>query len=301
MQSERKAAEPRPENVPNRAESFRDIVEWLLGMEARAAGIYVRLAEAFGADAEFRDLLTSLSKDEDEHYAALKKVFERIGKGLQPLLRMDGAARKEAEEKFRRVEESLAKGLSEEDALDFIVDIEFSEFNSLFLYAAAALDRSEFVPVATVKIRRHKKRVENFLRSRGLTARIESMKNLPELWREKILIVDDEDMISHAVQSVFENECLVANARDGATALKMVNEAYYSVIITDIGLPVMSGIEFYKRASVAYPSIRERVLFFTGWTDENTLSFLLENNLSYITKPVGIREIKKAVVEKLTR
>jgi CheY-like chemotaxis protein len=296
MQSENKAAA-----TPEPPESFREIVEWLVAIEARAAGLYGRLSEAFAGDAELKELLTELGRDEDEHHAVLKCVFERIGQtGFTPLIRIGGEAKKETEEKFRGLEEGLAKGLTEDDALDFIVDIEFSEFNSLFLYAAAALDRSEFVP-AVIHIRRHKKRVENFLRSRGLMARLEKIKKLPELWREKILIIDDEDMINHAIQSVFENECLVANARNGADALKMVGETYYSVIITDIALPVMSGIEFYKRASAIFPSIRERIIFFTGIADEKILSFLNENNLSYIIKPVGIREIKKAVMDVLSR
>jgi len=296
MHSENKAVAP-----PEPPETFKDIVEWLVAIEARAARLYGRLSEAFAGDAGLKDLLTELGRDEDEHHAVLKNVFERIGEaGFAPLIRIGGEAKKETEERFRRVEEGLTKGLSKDDALDFIVDIEFSEFNSLFLYAAAAIDRSEFVP-AVIHIRRHKKRVENFLLLRGLTGRLEKIKRLPELWREKILIIDDEDMIAHAIQSVFENECLVANAKDGTEALRMVGETYYSVIITDIGMPVMSGIEFYKRASAVFPSIRDRIVFFTGLADDKTLSFLHENNLSYIIKPVGIREIKKAVMDVLSR
>ncbi len=282
------------------AQSFRDIVEWLLSIEGRASRVYEALAGAF-KDPELKDLLSGLSRDELEHHAVLKSVFERIGDArLRSVIRVDAGSRKEVEDMFRRMEECISRGVTEDEALDFAVGIESSEFNSLFLYAAAAFDRDEFAP-ATAKIRQHKKRIENFLRARGLEARTMKIKGLPELWREKILVVDDEEMIVYAIQSVFENECLIANASDGAAALKMVADAYYSVIIVDVGLPVMNGIEFYKKASEAYPSIRERVLFLTGCTDESILSFLHKNGVSYITKPVGIREIKRAVVEKLAR
>ena len=61
-------------------------------------------------------------------------------------------------------------------------------------------------------------------------------------------------------------------------------------------MPVMDGIEFYRRAVKRYPNIQGRFLFFTGLLDEERLSFFKENNLKYIVKPSPIGDIRKVVI-----
>jgi CheY-like chemotaxis protein len=65
----------------------------------------------------------------------------------------------------------------------------------------------------------------------------------------KILIVEDEDDARETLAEFFEDEgCLVATAANGAEALdRLANDELPSVVILDLLMPVLDGIEVYER------------------------------------------------------
>jgi CheY-like chemotaxis protein len=70
----------------------------------------------------------------------------------------------------------------------------------------------------------------------------------------------------------------------------------YDVVLTDIRMPGMSGIELYENIKERRPELAGRFIFITGDVSDNNTRMLLENNrLSYITKPFG----SKALVQKV--
>ncbi len=113
---------------------------------------------------------------------------------------------------------------------------------------------------------------------------------------EKILIVDDEKIIINVLKILLSKNGNVESAENGEEALRKLGENYYSVIIADIDMPVMNGIDFYNKAVEKYPSVRKRFLFYTGHSDEH-LSFFTSNNLKYLPKPSQMKVIKSAVSE----
>ncbi len=70
----------------------------------------------------------------------------------------------------------------------------------------------------------------------------------------KILIVDDERSIRNTLKEILEYEKYkVEEAEDGAKGLKMINENHYDVVILDIKMPKMDGIEVLEKAIAENP------------------------------------------------
>ena len=120
---------------------------------------------------------------------------------------------------------------------------------------------------------------------------------IPARWQEKILVVDDKVMITNLLKVTLEDEGAVEIAENGAEALDKINGQYFRLIISDIDMPVMSGIDLYKKAVAMYPSIRGRFLFYTAHSDPENVSFFEKNRLRYLTKPAHIKEIRTVVKE----
>jgi DNA-binding response OmpR family regulator len=63
-----------------------------------------------------------------------------------------------------------------------------------------------------------------------------------------VLVVDDDDMIRRLVRAVLEaDEFEVAEARDGAMALKLAQESPPSVVVLDVMMPGLDGVEVCRR------------------------------------------------------
>ena len=121
------------------------------------------------------------------------------------------------------------------------------------------------------------------------------------MWQEKILVVDDEKTLADLVATILYDEGAIETAANGQEGLKKIGGKYFAAVVTDVDMPVMGGIEFYKKAVEIYPNMKDRFLFFTGSAGEERIAFFNKNNLKYLTKPSPIGDIKKAVVDIISR
>ena len=106
-----------------------------------------------------------------------------------------------------------------------------------------------------------------------------------------ILIVDDESEVVNFLAAALENEGLVQIAENGKKALEKLQQQHFDVIVADINMPVMNGIEFYRLAEAQYPDIWQRFIFFTGLGENAIISFFERKRLAYLIKPVTVDDV----------
>jgi len=121
------------------------------------------------------------------------------------------------------------------------------------------------------------------------------------IFQERLLVVDNDKEASDLLLSILEHEGLVVCASNAEQALDRIDEDYCAAVITAIDLPVIDGIEFYRRAVEKYPNIGRRFLFLVDETElDKHLDFFEANDLKYRIKTPLLDNIRKAVTEILS-
>jgi CheY-like chemotaxis protein len=291
-------------------ENLKKIIEWLIGVESLAAETYEKAREHFkNGDEELSALAGRLAHDEHTHHEIMKNALESINHSGVPLdtpIILGEAVKEDVESWFAAFTEKIRRGaITGPELVECIVKTEDSEWNTLFLYIVNLLKREDHrYRKDAVLIARHKKEVERFLKNRPeFCAQFARIKALDNIWTENILVVDDSDMVTDALKAILEDEGRVDSAPDGRTALRKLGDKYYAAIITDVDMPVMDGVEFFKEACRAYPGVGSRFIFFTAITDPRLVQFLSENEgrVKFLPKPSSMRAIRAAVTEVLSR
>ena len=111
-----------------------------------------------------------------------------------------------------------------------------------------------------------------------------------------ILVTDDDPVIREFILAVLtEQGYEVSTARNGLEALKMIVSVQYDLVISDISMPVMGGVEFYKEIINRFPSMKDRVIFITGHLGASAEKFIKEMGIKCVLKPFKICELLKVV------
>ncbi len=114
--------------------------------------------------------------------------------------------------------------------------------------------------------------------------------------RPRVLVVDDEYEISELLMEVFSEKFQPVKASNGREALERIKRHRFDVIVSDLKMPELNGMEMYERLAEEFPEYRDRILFTTGIvSDLETQEFLKRNNLPYLRKPFKMRELFGAV------
>lgn len=88
-----------------------------------------------------------------------------------------------------------------------------------------------------------------------------------ELKNATILLVDDEPVLLPLFAAWFEREgCRVLTAPDGAAALQIIQNHPVDVVVTDIRMPIMDGIQLLKKTK-ELNKYEPCVIFISGFTD----------------------------------
>ena len=156
------------------------------------------------------------------------------------------------------------KKLTKKDLVDRLVTIEFAECNDIFLYVVNSLrnESHEFKEVGA-QIRDHLQHIERFLESLpGCQEYLALIRHIPSVWEGKILIVEDMDYISQFLEAVLASEGSVEMAGNGAEGLRKLSKTQFDVVVSDVDMPMVSGIEFYEQAAKKRPEDRREVPFF---------------------------------------
>jgi len=119
----------------------------------------------------------------------------------------------------------------------------------------------------------------------------------------RILVVDDEEVIRKFVSQMLIDEGHEVEAVDSAEgALGEIKSKEYQVIMLDIKMPGMSGIELYRHFQKESPSLADRVVFITGDVmGPSTMAFLSKTKVPYIIKPFDAKQLKAEINHVLAR
>ena len=115
--------------------------------------------------------------------------------------------------------------------------------------------------------------------------------------RLKILVVDDEPEIRRGLNRILGKKHDVALSTNGAEALqRFVAGERYDVVLCDVLMPEMTGIELSEELERRFPEQSDRVVFMTGGaTSEPARIFIEERRARVVSKPFTPREIESAV------
>ena len=117
----------------------------------------------------------------------------------------------------------------------------------------------------------------------------------------RILVVDDEEIvIKSCVRILAGGACEVESARSGIEALRKVEESPFDVLILDIMMPNMDGLEVLQRVKESHPDID--VIMVTGLSQiETAVRSMKLGAFDYLPKPFDPDELKYVVERALER
>ncbi len=111
----------------------------------------------------------------------------------------------------------------------------------------------------------------------------------------KILIVEDEPTLRLALRDALEAEgCNVQVAEDGNTGLELFRQRYHDIVLTDMVMPGLSGIELLEKIKEARPETH--VFAFTAFGNVDTAVKAMKlGAVDFIAKPFRIAELVERI------
>jgi two-component system alkaline phosphatase synthesis response regulator PhoP len=118
---------------------------------------------------------------------------------------------------------------------------------------------------------------------------------------KKILIVEDDEAILELCSTIFGFEGYrVLCARDGEEALRIMGEEKPGIILLDIQIPKINGMELCRLVKLDPAMSHTKILMLTGMSQDFSLPKALEMGAdAYITKPFSLPTIVEKVTELL--
>ena len=111
-----------------------------------------------------------------------------------------------------------------------------------------------------------------------------------------VWIIDDEESIRTICTSALEDLFNVESFSSASEALLALNSTKPDLIITDIKMPGMSGLEFLDKVSEKFPNL-PTIIITAHANIDNALSAYKGGAFEYLTKPFDINEIRKLAIK----
>ncbi len=116
-----------------------------------------------------------------------------------------------------------------------------------------------------------------------------------------ILIVDDEPIVREAISDWLKDAGYeVMTAESGEAALELIAKQDFSVMVVDIRLPGMTGINVLKEVKAVRPGIKSIVI--TAYpTDETAAEAKKLGAIDFLVKPIAPDELERLIRETLRK
>ena len=107
-----------------------------------------------------------------------------------------------------------------------------------------------------------------------------------------ILIVDDEEGLREGLSKLLEDEgYAVLSAENGEQALEILQASHIDLVLTDMRMPGMNGIELLKNIRERYGQLG--VIILTGYGQiESYIEAMNFGAIEYVSKPFKVNELK---------
>ena len=114
----------------------------------------------------------------------------------------------------------------------------------------------------------------------------------------KLVIAEDEELQLNSLVKKVEKFCpgftVVGTAQTGSQAYKLICEKAPDILISDIRMPVMTGIELMEKARIMFPELQ--FIIISGFSEfEYARSAIRLQVSDYLLKPVETEELQKAL------
>ncbi|HRX04998.1 MAG: response regulator transcription factor [Anaerolineae bacterium] len=113
----------------------------------------------------------------------------------------------------------------------------------------------------------------------------------------RLLLVDDQRLMRDGLRTLLEMEpemSVVGEASNGQEALKLFATLRPDVVLMDVRMPVMDGVEATRQLRARWPDVRVIILT-TFDDDEYVFEGLRAGALGYLLKDVGMQELTDAI------
>jgi DNA-binding NtrC family response regulator len=117
--------------------------------------------------------------------------------------------------------------------------------------------------------------------------------------RKRMLIVDDEETLTFSLYQSFimeKRDYEVVTAATGEEASEKIAESPFDLVITDISMPGMSGLELLSKIKQTHP-LTEVIIMTAYGSDDKKEESLARGARHYVEKPFEIKKIKQLVME----
>ena len=112
---------------------------------------------------------------------------------------------------------------------------------------------------------------------------------------QKVLVIDDEPMIGRLVEAALEGHVVESTVEPGL-ALSRIADRSYDLVLCDLKMPSMSGIEFYLELCKRRPDLKHAFVLMTGAAaDQELESFISGNSVTVLRKPFMMKELRQQV------
>jgi ATP-dependent Lon protease len=119
--------------------------------------------------------------------------------------------------------------------------------------------------------------------------------------KPRILVVDDEKIALENLEPVLQKEgYIVSTADSGEKAVNKMDAGEFDVIITDLKMKGITGMEVLEKAKSRFPDAQ--VIMITGYgTIDNAIEAMKKGAFHYITKPLKLSDVRSVVKEALEK
>ena len=115
-----------------------------------------------------------------------------------------------------------------------------------------------------------------------------------------ILVVDDDPDIHELLKAVLPSAtCAIEDAYDGLEALSRLEERRYDLVLTDVRMPKLDGLELLRRIGEVRPETRVVVMTAEN-TSANLIRSIREHAFSYFSKPFSTSAVVEIVTQTLS-